>query len=197
LLEGDLNYYTVYNDLVDIEQMIESRQIPFPLVFLRATGWPYARRDMYYDPDNLPANHVHKYDCDGMSHWSSGFEAGMINHPFANAEHEGGQLNGVLTAAEDFIGQTRMALKLFTLPIHNGVSILYTEGSAVDKFICDNIDSSPLLLKLLDTVEVARLNSIVNELKTLQNQQSFSNRSLYKWEQRMHHLIHRIFNRTR
>ena len=52
-LEGDLNYHTTYGDLADIEQMAKRQQMPFPLVFFRS-GWPYARRDMYYDPTNLP-----------------------------------------------------------------------------------------------------------------------------------------------
>lgn len=94
MLEGDLNYHTVYNDLVDIEQIVKCKHVPFPLVFLRATGWPYARRDMYYDPVNMPDEGVHSFQHKGMSHWSSGLEAGMINHPFANAQQEGGKAMG-------------------------------------------------------------------------------------------------------
>jgi hypothetical protein len=100
LLEGDLNYHTVYDDLADLEELARRQKIPFPLVFLRATGWPYARRDMYYDPAGLPADAVHNFRCMGMTHWSCGLEADMINQPFANAEQEGEPRNGVLTAAK-------------------------------------------------------------------------------------------------
>ncbi|MBN1551436.1 hypothetical protein JW979_08205 [bacterium] len=189
MLEGDLNYQTVYGDLLDIERFVNRQKTTFPLIFLRATGWPYARRDMYYDPTNMPVGGIHSFQHKGMSHWSSSLEPGMINYPFANARQEGGQCNGVLTAAEDFI-KKNLSLEIFTLPIHNGISILYVKGSSADVFIQDCFCPGSSLISLLETVEVARLNSIINELKGHQR----SNDDLMGiWENRFHRLIKRIF----
>ena len=29
---------------------------PLPLLVLHDVGWPYGRRDLYYDPDDIPAS---------------------------------------------------------------------------------------------------------------------------------------------
>ena len=96
----------------------------------------------------------------------------------------------MLTAAEDFIRKTNIPLELFTLPIHNGVSILYIKGSAADGFIRDHFCPGSSLISLLETVEVARLNSIINELK---EQQRINAGFIGIWENRFHRLIKRIF----
>ncbi|HOI72919.1 MAG TPA: class I SAM-dependent methyltransferase [Syntrophales bacterium] len=193
LLEGDLNYHTVYGDLSGIADMAERCQTPFPIVFLRATGWPYARRDMYYDPDGLPEHAVHAFRYCGMTHWSPDLVQDMINQPFANAEKEGGVRNGVLTAVEDFVRDTSLALRLFTLPVHNGLSIVYSQGSTADTFIRDRIASAPLLVRLLETVEVARLNSIIKHLESLQAEHLAAATVRSRIERKLHRIIERFF----
>jgi hypothetical protein len=194
LLEGDLNYHSIYNDLSDIANLAKRHQTPFPLVFLRATGWPYARRDMYYNQDDMPAEGVHDNSRIGMSQWSPDLQFGMINQPFANATREGGQRNGVLTAAEDFIRDSSLPLQIVTFPIHNGLSILYLDQSSADRFIRDRIYPDSILLRLMETVEVARLNGKVK----LQEQQLLASTGIIsRWEQRLHRLIHRIFKMAR
>ena len=51
LIDGDHNWYTVYNELKIIEKNCYKK---FPLIFLHDVSWPYGRRDLYYDPDNIP-----------------------------------------------------------------------------------------------------------------------------------------------
>lgn len=194
MLEGDLNYHTIHSDLADIEKMAKRFWKLFPLVFLRATGWPYARRDMYYDPSDLPVDGVHNYSRKGMTPWSCHLVANMINYPFANAQEEGGPRNGVLTAAEDFMKKTELPLKLLTLPIHNGVSVIFTEGSPADTFMQDYVGINPFFIRLLETVEVARLNSIISKLK---EHQSVSSGFAGRWEHRLHHLVRIVFNLIR
>jgi hypothetical protein len=193
LLEGDLNYHTVYGDLSGLAGLAARCGRPFPLVFLRATGWPYARRDMYYDPDGLPGQAVHGYRFVGMTHWSPELVPGMINQPFANAEREGGQSNGVLTAAEDFVREAPPALCLLTLPIHNGLSIICPEGSPADRFARERIGSAPLLLRWLETVEVARLNSIVGSLEAMQAEHRDASTTRSRIRRKLHHIVDRIF----
>lgn len=197
LLEGDLNYHTVYGDLSDIADMAERCRTPFPVVLLRATGWPYARRDMYYDPDGLPEHAIHAFRYCGMTHWSPDLVPDMINQPFANAEREGGGRNGVLTAVEDFVRDTSLALSLFTLSVHNGLSIVYSQGSVADTFIRDRIASAPFLVRLLETVEVARLNSIIENLVSLRAEHRAAATVRSRIERKLHRIIERFFTMMR
>jgi len=170
LLEGDLNYYTVHNDLLSIAQLSRRQNIPFPIVFFASASWPYARRDMYYDPESLPITARHDYAKMGMTPWSSELEEGMINFLFANARHEGGPKNGVLTAAEDFIDGSELSLHLFRLPINHGLGIIYPKGSRTEEFIRTNLFFPPLLGRFLETCELARLNEIIRRLQPQQRQ---------------------------
>ena len=171
LLEGDLNYYAVHGDLVGIERLSRSTNRPLPLIFVR-TGWPYARRDMYYDPDDMPPEGKHGYHTSGITPWSADLEAVMINSPFANAVHEGGKRNGILTAVEDFVRESSYPLGLFSLPLNHGLGIVYTRGSAAESFIEDNFVPPPGLNRLLETVELARLNDIIGRLRAKRDRSS-------------------------
>ena len=55
LLDGDHNWFTVYHEL----QLLFARAVEtgaaLPVILLHDMGWPYARRDMYYDPEAIPA----------------------------------------------------------------------------------------------------------------------------------------------
>ena len=79
LLEGDLNYHTILGDLRQVQALNERCGAPFPVVFLRAVGWPYARRDMYYEPEGLPRDAVHTWDRKGLTPWRSEFVDHLIN----------------------------------------------------------------------------------------------------------------------
>ncbi|MCJ7730469.1 MAG: hypothetical protein MUO27_11420, partial [Sedimentisphaerales bacterium] len=99
-LSGDINYYTAFGDLTRIKDLALRQNRPFPVVLVRATSWPYARRDMYYDPQSIPVEHRHDYEVKGMTPWSSELEDMKFNWPYANAKKEGGSANGILTAIE-------------------------------------------------------------------------------------------------
>ena len=89
----------------------------------------------------------------------------MINAPFYNARIEGGSKNGVLTAVEDFIKDSREPLQLFTLPVNNGLGIIYKEGSKAEEFIKDRLTPPPALRLILETCEIARINDIMRRLQ--------------------------------
>lgn len=65
LIDGDHNWYTVYNELKLVERMAE-RSGQFPIVMLHDTQWPYGRRDMYYYPESIPAEMRKPYAKRGM-----------------------------------------------------------------------------------------------------------------------------------
>jgi hypothetical protein len=165
LLEGDLNYHTVLRDLQGIQELSRrmGRRVP-PVVFANA-GWPYARRDMYYDPQRMLAEGRHGYARLGMTPWSEGLEEGMINSSFENASVEGGPHNGVLTAAEDFVALADENLRLYVLPVNHGLGIICLAGSPEEHFIRTNVLPPPALARFLDTWELARLNTIVSRLR--------------------------------
>ena len=63
-VDGDHNYYTVFNELAAIDAV--QRQAGKPvLAFLHDVSWPCARRDFYYAPERIPAGwrHPHSYDA--------------------------------------------------------------------------------------------------------------------------------------
>jgi hypothetical protein len=159
-LEGDLNYYTVYGDLAAIKGLADRRNISFPLAFVRSASWPYARRDMYYDPANFPKDAMHDHEKSGMTPWSSWLKEMMINYPFENAKYEGGPQNGVWTAVEDFVADSGLPLKLFSLPSNNGLGVIYFEDSEAGQFINQNFVIPERIRFFLETCEIARLNEI-------------------------------------
>jgi Methyltransferase domain len=165
LLNGDLNYHTVTGDLSAIAQAAQRHARSFPLVVTKSMSWPYARRDMYYAPDDIPAAHRHPYARSGMTPWASDLAPGLINSGFANALAEGGPRNGVRTAVEDFVRESTFPLRLLALPTNHGVGILYEAGSRTEEFLVRNLAPPPLLARLLEACELVRLNDILRRLE--------------------------------
>ncbi len=164
-LEGDINYYTARNDVSAIDGLAKRTNTGFPIVFVKNTCWPYARRDMYYDPEGIPERERHEHARSGMSPWQAGLEAGMINYPFANSKEEGGPRNGILTAIQDFMNESALDLQLFSLPINHGLGILYSKGLSASEFIKMNLAPPENILQFLETCEIARINEIIRRIK--------------------------------
>jgi predicted O-methyltransferase YrrM len=54
LVDGDHNWYTVYHELKAIEARHGHDPDKLPLILVHDIGWPYGRRDLYYDPATIP-----------------------------------------------------------------------------------------------------------------------------------------------
>jgi hypothetical protein len=169
-LEGDLNYYTTYGDLKAIKDLADRQNIGFPLIFVRSASWPYARRDMYYNPANLPKQAVHDHEKSGMTPWSSQLKEMMTNYLFENTKYEGGPKNGVWTAVEDFVADSDLPLQIFSLPTRNGLGVMYPKGSKVEQFINQNFAIPEKIRLFLETCEIARINE-VNQRQQIKLQQ--------------------------
>ena len=102
----------------------------------------------------------HEYERSGMTPWFSELKEMMINYPFANAKHEGGPQNGVWTAVEDFVRDSNLPLKLFSLPSNNGLGVIYLENSKAEQFINRNLLVLEGIRLFLETYEISRLNEI-------------------------------------
>ncbi len=107
LIDGDHNWFTVYHELRILGERAERDGRPFPITLMHDCSWPYARRDMYYNPDDVPEEfrqpHRQANIVFGKSELSD--EQG-INGGLHNALTEGGPRNGVLTAVEEYIEQS-------------------------------------------------------------------------------------------
>ena len=125
LIDGDHNWYTVYNELRVIEERCAELSHPFPLVLLHDVGWPYGRRDMYYAPETIPDEFRKPYARKGMRPESRELlEEGGSNTRLNNALLDNEPQSGVLTAIEDFMETTKQDLDLLLIPGINGLGIL-------------------------------------------------------------------------
>jgi cephalosporin hydroxylase len=151
LIDGDHNWYTVYNECKGLADVSRAAGKPMPLMVLHDVGWPYGRRDLYYGPDGIPAEHRQPYEQKGMQIGKSKLvNGGGLNPTMYNAVDEGGPRNGVMTGLEDFIDEyqrdTGRKLRLVVLPIYFGLAIVCEQ---------DTIDAHPELGAKLDHFESA------------------------------------------
>ena len=132
IIDGDHNWYTVYNELKLIESKVGSKQ--FPLLLFHDTAWPYGRRDLYYFPDNIPPDEINPYKRQGILFDAPELvEEGGLNNGWAHCIYEGTPRNGVLTAVEDFLAESDRDLVLVSFPIVFGFSLLVERAVAEAK----------------------------------------------------------------
>jgi Methyltransferase domain len=118
LIDGDHNWYTVVNELRTL-----ARWERWPITLLHDVGWPYGRRDMYYTPRSIPAEYRQPFKRLGIIRGRSELSPDGINGRLANARHEGGPRNGVLTAIEDFMRESD-DLEFFAASGETGLGLL-------------------------------------------------------------------------
>jgi len=163
LIDGDHNWYTVLNELRLIEETCQERSQDFPLVLLHDIGWPYGRRDLYYNPDTIPQEYQNPFEKKGMVPGTPELvEEGGMNPNANNAIWENKQSNGVLTAVEDFLYETQRELELLKLPGMHGLGILFTkqlkEGNHKLAQFLEELKFSPFVERYVEAVEENRLD---------------------------------------
>ncbi|HEX5393756.1 MAG TPA: class I SAM-dependent methyltransferase [Rhodocyclaceae bacterium] len=162
IVDGDHNWYTVRNELRLIDELHAGRADEFPLLIFHDTGWPYGRRDNYFDPSAIPASFRHPHAAAGMipnqrelSAWAG------LNPTIQNAAMEGGERNGVLTAIEDFIADSGREFIFRTLPINFGYGFLLSAERARRQpevlAALDGLFSADNLLRLLTQLETNKV----------------------------------------
>ena len=147
-LDGDHNWRTVFNELTQIYARARKTNAAAPILLAHDCAWPYARRDMYYDPGAFLPEERHPYAYKGMLPGQSDLTDKGLNGRFANALHEGGPQNGVLTAIEDFIASWPTPISLTVLPFFNGLGLAVPEErrtSELDALLASFLSGDKLL----------------------------------------------------
>jgi hypothetical protein len=156
-VDGDHNYYTVFNELRAIDDIQRRAGKPI-LAFLHDVSWPCARRDFYYAPERIPAGwrHPHSFDHgvrlgDDAPALGRGFRG---ENQFAVALPNGGERNGVLTAVEDFLASAdseQRPLYYVHVPAVFGLGVIFDAGadwsSALAEFLLP-YHANPLIARL-------------------------------------------------
>lgn len=127
IIDGDHNYETVELEL-NGALLNAPDDLPFCAVF-HDVGWPFARRDGYYDPATVSDPKPYLFDIalkleDDEIHEGSGWENGQS---FALAREHGGPRNGIRTAIEDFARKQGDGWHFLYLPAFYGLGIVWCD----------------------------------------------------------------------
>lgn len=123
LIDGDHNWYTVYHEL---EALHRRGLIASPgTIFLHDVCWPYAHRDLYYDPSTIPLEYRHLWERSGVVRGQSSLDPSGMNADLCHAAHEGGALNGVWTAVQDFLEEYGDEYRCFRFRQEFGLAVLW------------------------------------------------------------------------
>ena len=129
LIDGDHNWYTVFNELRLIERRMKALNAPMPCILLHDVGWPYGRRDLYYDPATIPEKHRKPYARKGLVPGQVELaDKGGMNAHLDHALLENEAASGVLTAVEDYIKKTHQAFRWIRLEGIHGLGALLPES---------------------------------------------------------------------
>jgi GT2 family glycosyltransferase len=165
LIDGDHNWYTVINELRELERRARSDGRPPPVILLHDIGWPYGRRDLYYDPQSIPAAHRQPHARSGIVPGRAELAPGGVNAHLENAKLEGTPANGVLTAAEDFVAESRESWRLFSIPGLSGLGVLVATATLAEREpvrqLLDSVDDPAFLRAQCEAIEQARLQAEV------------------------------------
>jgi hypothetical protein len=147
IVDGDHNYYTVSGELRLIAERSEG---PLPLVVLHDMLWPHGRRDLYFEPGDIPPEHRHPTaNGGGLVPGDPGTAGGGIDYG-VSAAREGGPRNGVRSAVEDFMAEHE-GLRLAIAPMFFGVGILWSESAPWSAAMAEAMrpwDRNPMLERL-------------------------------------------------
>ena len=138
------------------------------MLILHDVCWPYGRRDLYYDPSQIPPESRQPYARRGFRPGRKELlPRGGMNITLDNALVEGGPRNGVMTALEDFVAEHDRPLRTLVIPIYFGLAIV-VEERVLDarpglRDILDEFESATGRQRLLELSEQIRLEGTVFE----------------------------------
>jgi GT2 family glycosyltransferase/glycosyltransferase involved in cell wall biosynthesis len=173
LIDGDHNWYTVLNELRILERRaLEAGESP-PVIALHDMEWPYARRDLYYDPDNIPADVRRPFEYRGIHPDSEQLVDDGINGHLANARLPAAKHSGVRGAVEDFVEESS-GWKLFDIGGEHGLGVLVAKEvlktRASMRSLLAATAKPPFLIDRVKSVERARIDVELRRVKAIREQ---------------------------
>lgn len=148
VIDGDHNYWTVSEEIRLITAQVSDG--PAPLLLFHDVGWPHARRDDYYAPEQVPPEHRQPtVEGGGLFPGISDPRPGGLPYKWP-ADHEGGPRNGVLTAVEDHVNSAEN-LRLAIVPSFFGLGVVWDTGAPYAQRleeILAPLDRNPIIARL-------------------------------------------------
>jgi GT2 family glycosyltransferase len=169
LVDGDHNHYTVLNELRLLERAADTGKALPPVVALHDVGWPYGRRDLYYDPEQIPAEGRRPFERRGLRPESDELVDDGLNSHLANAKLPAPQHSGVLGGIEDFIAESEREWRLFEVAGQHGLGVvaaadLLKKQKAV-KTLLEATRSADFLQARVEVVERERIEAEIRRAK--------------------------------
>lgn len=166
-LDGDHNWRTVFTELSELYAHARDTGAKPPILLAHDCAWPYARRDMYYDPDAFLPEQRHAFAYKGIKQGQSELCEDGLNDRFANALHEGGPENGVLTGIEDFIASSPTSFSLTVMPFFNGLGVAIPEERRTPELdaVIARFHSGETLLEACKSLERYMMNIFAEHLQ--------------------------------
>jgi hypothetical protein len=160
LIDGDHNWYTVYNELCLLDSRARQTGGALPLLVLHDVLWPYGRRDGYYAPERIPPDFRQPCTRAGIERGRDALVPnGGLNSHIHNADHEGGARNGVLTALEDFVAEREPPVRHVVVKSYNGLAVA-ADGARLAR--CPRL--GPLLDDLVSEAGQARIGRLAEQV---------------------------------
>jgi len=125
-IDGDANWYTVFNEL----NIVKKSNKEFPLVFICNNNFPNKRRDSYADPESIPSEFRQEYTKELPICYNN--ELIKIVDDYYHACDENTPKNGVLTAIEDFLSENSY-ISIMKINFIDGITVLYPKTQINEK----------------------------------------------------------------
>jgi len=139
LIDGDHNWFTVYNELRLLESQARSMNRPAPVFVLHDVGWPYGRRDGYYAPKQIPRRYRRPNAQLGLERGNAGLlTEGGANRNIWNAKLEGGKRPPFFAGFRELTKDTR---RLLSVCIERSISRVLPDGSSASTITCATMHS--------------------------------------------------------
>lgn len=163
IIDGDHNWYTVTQELGVLEAQAHTNGTAWPLVLLHHVGWPYGRRDVYREPERIPARFRHPFRRAGVVPGEDGLRDDGVNPGLLHAAYEDGPRNGVRTAVEDFVAASGRDLEFVVVDELHGLGVLVDRvaSEGVLRLLREEVLGSGGLERRLQTAEDERVAGLV------------------------------------
>ncbi len=165
VIDGDHNYYTVTQEIRAILGDRPDSAERTPLLLFHDVGWPHARRDDYYAPEQIPDEYRQPtVEGGGLFPGISDPRPGGLPYKWP-AGREGGARNGVLTAIEDYVNAAP-GLRLAIVPSFFGFGVVWHAEAGYAARLTEllaPLDRNPLIARL-EANRAYHLASMHNQL---------------------------------